>query len=131
MAILSASEKTVPGDVILWEEDAHYSRKKVTWASGAGVVAIGAVGGKITATGKFIPVNPASVLGEEGAEVAAAVAIEEVDATTADAEGLALVREAVVNRAKLVWPADVDLAAERQTAVDQLEAVGIIAREGA
>lgn len=216
------TEKNYIGDLVKWEEDAQYSREQITVASGAGVVALGTVLGKLTAStvgavtadggntgngvagaatlgalaeigtytltcitaatnagvfeiktpsgeqladdltvavaytsdhinltiadgatdfavgdkftvavsgsGKYVAANPTLV---NGAQKAAAILLTEVDATSADATGVALVREAVVNRNQLTYDASINTAGERQTAVDELAAVGIIAREGA
>lgn len=116
------------GDVVKYEEDANYSRKEITVASGAGVLTIGTVLGQVTTGGKYVPADPVLV---NGAEVAKAVLLADIDATAADVTAVVLVRHAVVNRNNLIWDANIDTVGERQTAVDELEAVGIIAREGA
>ena len=66
--------------------------------------------------------------GTDGSEVAAAIAGTDVT-TGANADGsvVAIVRDAEVNGAELVWPSDIE-AGEITAAIAQLAAVGIIAR---
>ena len=84
----------------------------------------GAVLGKVTASGKYEVLDPAAV---DGSEVAAGVLYDAVDASAADAEGVAIVRLAEINPAELVWPAGVT-APQQTTALGQLRALTIIAR---
>lgn len=58
-------------------------------ASGAGVLYPGTVLGKITASGKYV-LHDAGL--SNGAEVAAAILFDKVDATSADKKGVATVR---------------------------------------
>lgn len=125
------TEGLTESDIVVFEENKRYSRKTVTIESGQGELKPGAVIGEITANGKFAHSANSQVVGEEGAETATAVLLEKVDATSADAKGVALVRHAVVNRANLNFDSTVDDAAKRQTKYDELEAVGITARQGA
>lgn len=82
----------------------------------------------ISGSGKYVAANPTLV---NGAAKAAAVLINDDDATAADVDTLILKRQAVINRNNLIWDASINTAGERQTAVDELEAIGIVAREGA
>ena len=116
------------GDVVKYEEFAFYSRKEITVASGAGVMKIGSVLGQIATGGKYVAAN--SGLGN-GAQVAKAVLVEDIDASSGDVTATVIARHAIVNRSNLIWDASIDTLGERNTAVDELEAVGIIAREGA
>lgn len=118
-------------DIVVFEEDKRYSRKTVTVVSGEGVLNPGAVLGEVTASGKFAHSPNAQVVGKEGAETATVVLLEKVDATSADAEAVALKAHAIVNRSNLEFEATVDDATKRQTKVDQLDAVGIESRQGA
>jgi hypothetical protein len=61
------------------------------------------------------------------AKVAAGILYDAVDASAADAEGVAIVRLAEVNAAELVWPAGIT-APEQTTALGELAALTIIAR---
>ena len=80
--------------------------------------------GKVTASGKYKALDPAAV---DGSEAAAGLLYAAVDASAADAEGVAIVRLAEVNAAELVWP-DGITAGEKTTALGQLAALNVIAR---
>jgi len=125
------TEGLTESDVILYEADKRYSREVVTILSGAGALEVGAVLGKVTASKKYIPSPAAEVTGSEGAETATAVLLERVDATSADAEAVVLMRHALVNRSNLSFATSVSDATKRQAKIDQLAAVGIISRQGA
>lgn len=81
------------------EANGHLSREKVTVDTG--VLKVGTVLGKITASGKYVQVNLAA---SDGSEVAAGILWDAVDATDADVIGVAHVRECEVNGAELVYP---------------------------
>lgn len=106
---------------VLSEAEFDRSRDEITIASGEGVLEPGTVLGKITASGKFKASVDAS---EDGSETAAAVLAYRVDATSADAQAVAIVRAAQVKKPELVYvtgatAADMDAA---------LNAAGIIVR---
>jgi hypothetical protein len=84
----------------------------------------GAVLGKVTASGKYKALDPAVV---DGSEAAAGILYGGVDASAADAEGIAIVRLAEVHAGELVWP-DGITAGEQTTALGELAALSIIAR---
>lgn len=104
------------------------SREVITIRSGAGVIAPGTVLGRVTATGLYVPSPAASVVGSEGAEVARAVNIYPVDATSAAVKTTAIVRNAVLNGNELVYDASRDLQAERLAAQVDLAANDVIVR---
>ncbi len=115
--------KTEPsslGDGLKWEQDSDYSRKKVIIASGNSVSLLQVVG-KITASGKFAPLDQDAV---DGTEAAAGIMVGAVDATLADTAGVIIEKDALVSMANLVWPADID-AGEKTAAIAELEALGI------
>ena len=121
------TEGNYTGDVVLWEEDAHHSRRAVTIASGANAaddpVKIGTVLGKITASGKYVPHAPGA---GNGSETVAGVLIQKnVDAAAADAPGVIIEREAQVRRAALIFHADTDTVAERDAVCAALDALGV------
>jgi hypothetical protein len=119
--------KTEPnflGDGIKWEESNDYSRQKVTVLSGQNLALLEVVG-KVTASGKVVALDPAGV---DGSEVAAGVMIAAVDATSADKTGVAIVREAMIAPANLVWPDGIS-AGDKATAIADLEKLGIVAVE--
>jgi Bacteriophage lambda head decoration protein D len=111
------------GEFIVSEGNGKISRETITVLSGESLAA-GAVLGKITASGKYKALDPAAV---DGSEAAAGVLYDAVDASAADAEGVAIVRLAEVNVAELVWP-DGITAPQQTTALGELAALTIIAR---
>lgn len=123
----SFDEPVVLSDVAKFYQS-DYSIEPVTVVSGAGVLDIGTVLGKITASGKY---KAAAADAVDGSQTAVAVLAEKIDASAADKTALALVRFAIVSRAGLKWHANTDTTNERAAAVAQLAAVGIITREGA
>ncbi len=119
------------GDLLKYELNASYCREAVTLKGGASYP-LGSVLGVITASGKYRLAPAAAVTGDEGAEVAAAVLIEAVDATAGDSAGLVVARgPAIVSRAALVLDASVDDAAKTAAKYAQLSAAGIVPRDTA
>jgi hypothetical protein len=116
------------GDVLSMEGDDGYSRDTVTIASGAGVLEVGEVLGKITADGKFVS-SPET--GSDGSETAVAVLLDNVDATSADVTARVAARHATVKTHALTFDASIDDTAKRQAKIDQLKTVGILTRKGA
>jgi Bacteriophage lambda head decoration protein D len=116
-------EARYAGEFIVSEGNGSISRETVTVLSGE-ILEAGAVLGKVTASGKYKALDPAAV---DGSEVPAGVLYDAVDASVADAEGVAIVRLAEVNAAELVWP-DGITTGEQTTALGQLTALTIIAR---
>lgn len=111
------------GDVVLFEEDKHYSRDEVTIAAGADLT-VGAVLGKITASGKYVLSAPGAA---DGSQTPVAVLITDAAAAAADVTGaIVLAREAIVMRAGLNYHATINDATKRNTAVAALKAVGIL-----
>lgn len=82
------------------DSSGNLSRDAITIVSGSGVLLPGAVLGKVTATGKFAPHDAAA---SNGAQNAAAILFDRVDATSADANGVGVVRHAEVRREALIW----------------------------
>ena len=118
------TEGNYQGDLVMFEEDKDYSREAVTIAAGADLK-IGAVLGKITASGKYIHSDPAAL---DGSQTPVAVLLQDADAASADVtNAVVLVRHARVRRAALNYAAAIDTVGERDTAVAALAAVGIIA----
>lgn len=116
------------GDLLKYELNASYCREAVTLKAGTDYP-LGAVLGRITASGKYRLSPAAEVVGDEGAETAIAVLIAAVDATAADQTGLVVARgPAIVADAALVFDASVDQAAEKAAKKSQLAAAGIVAR---
>lgn len=114
-------------DVVKTEGPNRYSRDEVVIASGSGVVEVGAVLGRITASGKYKPLAPGA---SDGSEVASRISLEKVDATSADAPRVVVLsRHAEVVQQALVWAGGVT-DGQKATALSQLETVGIVARRG-
>mgnify|MGYP002717192110 CR=1 FL=1 len=114
-------------DVVKTEGPNRYSRDEVIIASGSGVVEVGAVLGRVTASGKYKPLAPGA---SDGTEVASRISLEKVDATSADAPRVVVLsRHAEVVQQALVWAGGVT-DGQKATALSQLETVGIVARRG-
>ncbi len=118
-------------DLLKFEPNASYCRETVTLKAGTSYP-LGAVLGKITASGKYRLSPAAEVVGDEGAETAAAVLLEAADATGADQTGLIAARGPVIlSKAALVFDASVDQPAEKTAKHTQLAILGLVARETA
>ena len=119
------------GDLLKFELDASYCRDTVTLKAGTSYP-LGAVLGRITASGKYRLSPAAEVVGDEGAETAIAVLLEAVDAAAADRAGLIAARGPVIlSKAALVFDVSVDQPAERTAKHAQLAILGLVARETA
>jgi hypothetical protein len=119
------------GDLLKYELNGNYTRETVTLKAGTNY-ALGAVLGRITASGKYRLSPAAQVVGDEGAETAVAVLIEAVDATAADKPGLVIARgPAIVSKAALVFDPSVDQGAEKDAKHTQLATAGIVPRDTA
>ena len=116
------------GDLLKREFDPNYSRETITLKAGT-AYPLGAVLGRVTATGVYAFSPAASTTGSEGAEIANAVLIEAVDATAADTPALVLARGPVIvaDRA-LVFDASVADPAAQSLKHQQLAAHGIVVR---
>jgi hypothetical protein len=115
------------GDVLKYEVNPNYTREVVTLLAGM-PYPVGAVLGRITASGKY---KLATSGGTDGAQTATAVLLYAVDATLADAVGIVVARgPAIVSRAGLAYDGTVDDAAKITTKIGQLANVGIVARDG-
>jgi Bacteriophage lambda head decoration protein D len=117
------TEGRFAGEFLVSEGNSRISRETITVPSGQTLEAA-AVLGKITASGKYKVLDPAAV---DGSEVAAGILYDAVDASAADAEGVAIVRMAEVNAAELVWPEGIT-GGEQTTALGELAALTIVAR---
>ena len=119
------------GDLLKFELNASYCRETVTLKAGTNYP-LGAVLGRITASGKYRFAPAAAVGGDEGAQTAVAVLIQAVDATGGDETGLVVARgPAIVSKAALVFDASVDQPAEKTAKHAQLAAAGIVPRDTA
>lgn len=122
---INKEEGVYAGEFLISEsDDGEISRDAVVIVSGQGVVEAGSVLGVVTASGKFAKYDNAAT---NGTQVAVAVLYASVDATLADAKGVAVTRLAEVSSSLLVYGATQDAAAKLAAIVD-LKAQFIIAR---
>ena len=112
-------------DLLLIEVHRGWSRQAITLAGPVAALPMGTIVGKITANGKYAPLTPAA---SNGTQLAAGVLIADAEASTPDKKADALLRGGVVNLAALVWPAGIT-ELQKTTALAQLEAAGILARD--
>jgi hypothetical protein len=116
------------GDLLKYELNASYCREAVTLKAGT-LYPLGAVLGRITASGKYRLSPAAEVVGDEGAETAVAVLLEAVDATEADATGIVAARGPIIlSDSALVFDASVDQTAEKNAKKAELAATGLVVR---
>jgi hypothetical protein len=116
------------GDLLKFECNPSYCREIVPLKAGI-AYPLGAVLGRITASGEYRLSPAAEVVGDEGAEVAVAVLLEAVDATNASTTGLIAARGPIILAdGALVFDASVDQPAERAAKITQLAALGLVAR---
>ena len=106
------------------EEEQSYSRKDITVASGQNL-AVGTVLGKITASGKYAAYDNDAV---DGTQTAAGILTAAVNASAADAPGVAVVRQAIAAKEQLIFGAGVTTQGEKDAAYVDLEAIGIVCR---
>lgn len=128
MAKLGTSPLTL-GNVLKHEygQDHGYCREEgIVNVASATDLKVGSVLGKVTATGKYVPSDPAAV---DGSQVAAAMVMADVSVpATTDTEVTLLVRGAAIVTAKgLVFDVAHD-ATQTATAHAELEALGILVR---
>lgn len=122
------TETAYPSDWLKFEADNYYSRDTLVVATGSGKVLSGTPIAKVAATGKYVP---AVATGSDGSQTAVGVLFEDVDATSADAKGVGIMRHATVNHAGLVRDPSINDASKRAAQNGQLAAVGVLVREGA
>ncbi len=109
------------GDLLLVEVAPGWTKGKGTLLAGTNY-AFGQVLAKVS--GKYQVLDPA---GSAASKKAVAVLGEAVDATAADKVGVTIERGAVVEVTELVWPAGIT-EAQKNTALDELTALGIVPR---
>ena len=115
------------GDLVKREFDANYCRETVTLHAGTDYP-LGAVLGRITATGAYTLSPEASTAGLEGAEIACAVLLDAASIT--DTSAVALVRgPVIVADSALVFAGAITTTVAKTTKQDQLAAHGIVVRQ--
>lgn len=114
------------GDLLKYEAPSLYSRERVTVVSGQNLP-LGAVVGMVTATGKVKQIAPSAT---DGTQLATGVLMQAVDAALAERpDGLMVARHAIVSNHALQWPTGITTA-EKQAAMAQLKALGVLVRQG-
>jgi len=88
------------GEHLLSEGNGNISRESIVIASGANVLLPGTALGKITASGKYIAYDDSA---SDGSEVAAGILFDGVDASSADQDAVAHVRDCVIAKADITW----------------------------
>ncbi|WP_041581350.1 head decoration protein [Bartonella grahamii] len=96
--------------------DPDMSNEEVVFASGAFIEA-GTVMGKITATEKYIPLNPAA---SDGSQTPAGISFATVDATGADQRAVITARLCTVKASELLWP-DAITDEQKKAAIQSFE----------
>lgn len=112
------TEALVLGDGLKAELPMDASRERETIVSGAGVIPLFRVLGRITASGLLTNYTPGAI---DGSEVACAIAIEGVDATSAAAGINVIDFAATFARQRLSWGSAVTTDAHRDAAIAQLK----------
>jgi hypothetical protein len=116
------------GDLIKRESDPDYTRETVTLKAGT-AYPLGAVLGRITATGVYAFSPAASTTDLEGAEIASAVLLHPVDASDTDTQAVVLARgRVIVSDRALAFDASVTDASAKSIKHQQLAAHGIVVR---
>ena len=115
------------GDLLKYEEGLHYSREQNTVAVGQNLE-LGAVVGRVTATGKLKRLDPAAT---DGTEDVAGILLSAIDATLVERDdALLLTRHAIVASHAVVWPAAIT-PEQKAAATAALETRGILIRQSA
>lgn len=124
MAVMTEGQYN--SDWLVWEEDAGYSREKVTIAAEQDIVK-GQVLGIVTASGQYAAFDQDGVV--VGTNAAAGIALDNYKTGIGQtAKGVVIRREAIVIEKNLVFPDDIT-APEQAAAMAELKALGIITRE--
>jgi hypothetical protein len=125
------NESNYVADLVKEEPFRQISRSIGTIAAAAaGIVKKGTVLGKVTASGKYLPYNPAAA---DGTQIASAVLLHgplggDADATSADVTNVVLLQAlAVIDTAFLVWGTGVTTQTHKNTAYTALFAALIVA----
>lgn len=106
------------------EANGFRSRETGLIAAGSGKLDPGAVLGRVTASKKLVPFNPAAT---DGSQNAVAILYEGCDATTVDVRRTYTARHSEIQAAVLVWANGIT-DSQKTAALAQLAAFGIAAR---
>lgn len=114
------------GEYIKSEANGARSRDNAVIAAGSGIVIPGQVLGRVTASGKLVPLTAGAT---DGSNVAAAINYAHVDATASDINAAVTARDSEVYSLRLTWdPSISGTPANMTTATKQLAALGIVLR---
>lgn len=122
LLVSATTEGVRPFEVILSEGET-IAREQVTMVAGQNLT-VGAVLGKVTASGKYTLLAPAAA---DGSQVAAAVLLVSCDASAADKTALVAARLTELKGDLLTWPAGIT-AGQKTTALGQLATAFLIVR---
>ena len=123
MAVLQ--EPNTLGDLLKYEAPNLYSRDEVVVGAGQ-TLALGAVVGRVTATGEIVALDPAA---SDGREIVAGVLLEAVTVARGERRRSVIVsRHAIVFGGALVLPTSLT-AEQTATALAQLAALGVLVRQ--
>jgi hypothetical protein len=117
------TEKARTGDFLLSEANGSYSRDNEILGTGQNLQA-GTVLGKVTASGKFVQLDPAAT---DGSEAAAGLLWAGANATDADVAIVVISRAAEAKTDELIWPTGI-AEPDKTTAIAQLAELGIVLR---
>ncbi|MGQ2906734.1 MAG: head decoration protein [Aliihoeflea sp.] len=124
MTILIEDRFAGAAHYLVSEANGYRSREQGVVAAGSGLLKAGAVMGRITATGKYVPLDPD---GMDGSDNAAAILFEGCDATEDDVRRTFTVRDSEVHADVLHW-ADGVSDIQKTAALAAMAAFGIIGR---
>ena len=110
--------------VLSMDDDGNLSVDNITVASSAAVLQPGTVLGKVTASGKFLPIAFAA---SDGTQNFAGVLMGRADPTAGDVGAVSLARHAEVYASGLIWPTGAT-APQIAAALAQAAAALIVAR---
>ena len=111
------------GEHLVWEANPQHCRDSAVIASG-NKLDVGAVVGKVTASGKYVGFSPAAT---DGSEVPAGLLYDAVDATLADENGVVSSRTSTASSGEVTWPTGITVA-EQTAAIAELAKIGIVLR---
>jgi len=131
MPQLITETTSYPGEWLKHEAESWYSRQDITLLGAVGadkVILSGTVLGKITASGKYVPLVPGAA---DGSQTAVGILfITNTVPVAVDVRAAMIARDAIVSDNGIKWPAGIT-APQISTATAQLVALGILVREGA
>lgn len=125
----SVTQPKTLGDLVVRVLDGDFSYGSGTLLNAGGAAAtfeIGLLLGKVTASGKLVPLAPGAADGSQ--TVAAALGDRVTLAAGGEAVKLTVERLAILRESQIVWPAGIT-APQKATAIAQLAALHILIRE--